>query len=386
MGKLTDWFFKLFIDGKDLDSSVYADLLSVEVEDNDQFADTFTIRIASVRTSNGDWKYFDDSRFELFNNVVIQVGFANGIKEYLVDGYITNTITRFDPEGQNSILELKGMDTTCILNLEERVFKWSNVSDAQIAKRIFDEYGFESQIEETGIEHREDQTIIMQRGTDIQLLRMLAKKNGFECFVEKDSISGKITGYFRKPVLDTTPQKMLSVLFGDESNVNRLDVFVDSLRPLTAQSKQINMAENISEDGNIKSSSLNKLGQKSLHELIIDKVSRLSHPSSEPSRVLISSVVQDTREIQNMCNSLMDEASWFVKALCEINGPAYQSVLRAKRLVLIRGTGKLHSGTYYVSKVIHIITKDKYIQRMEARRNAVFLLGSENFKDRGGFL
>jgi len=42
---------------------------------------------------------------------------------------------------------------------------------------------------------------------------------------------------------------------------------------------------------------------------------------------------------------------------------------------LINNTGK-----YYVTKVLHILTKEKYVQKFEARRNALELDGSEEFE------
>ena len=217
-----DFFYKLMIEGRDVNASLYEDVVSVEVEDNDRFADTFTITVASSKLPNGDWEYFQDARFQLFNNIAIKVGFSNGEQEYLIDGYITSMMLRFDPVQDQSILEIKGMDPTCLMNLEDKVVKWANISDGEIARRIFSNYGFVPEVEDTPIEHREDSRAMMQRGTDIQFLKMLAKRNGFECYVQKDIKTDRMVGYFRKPVLDTRPQKTISALFGEESDVARL--------------------------------------------------------------------------------------------------------------------------------------------------------------------
>jgi len=54
-------------------------------------------------------------------------------------------------------------------------------------------------------------------------------------------------------------------------------------------------------------------------------------------------------------------------------------VLRARRLVTIKGIGATHSGLYYVTRVRHLLGADAYAQSFEARRNAVGLLGTESF-------
>ena len=374
-----DWFYKLIIEGHEVDNSIYSDIVSIVIEDNDRFADTFSIRLSTSKLPNGDWQYLDDNKFQLFNNIIVKVGFSNGVSEYLINGYITNVMLRFGAGGQQSYLELRGMDPTCIMNLEEKVVSWANVSDSEIARRIFDSYDFEAKVDPTPIEHREDQKIVMQRGTDIQLLKSLAKRNGFECFVQKDITTEKIIGYFGKPTLESTPQKTISVFFEEKSDITSLDVFVDSLRPLTVQSQQINVSENSSNEVSVDSSSLPKLGQKTLSDLIRSKIERISKPRSAPSRSLMSTIALDPRELQNLCKSLYDEASWFVNIRAEVNSIAYESVLKAKGLVSIRGAGELYSGTCYISKVTHIITNETYLQKVEAKRNAVGLTGNERF-------
>lgn len=374
-----NWFYKVIIEGHEVDNSIYKDIVSIVVEDNDRFADTFSIRLSTSKLPNGDWQYLGDNKFQLFNNIIVKVGFSNGVSEYLINGYITNVMLRFGAGGQQSYLELRGMDPTCIMNLEEKVVSWANVSDSEIARRIFDSYDFEAKVDPTPIEHREDQKTVMQRGTDIQLLKSLAKRNGFECFVQKDTRTEKIIGYFRKPILESTPQKTISVFFEEKSDIRSLDVFVDSLRPLSVQSQQIDVSENSSNEASVDSSSLPKLGQKTLSDLIRSKIERISKPRSSPSRNLMSTIALDPRELQNLCKSLYDEASWFVNIRAEVNSIAYESVLKSKGLVLIRGAGEIYSGTCYISKVTHLITNETYLQKVEAKRNAVGLIGNERF-------
>jgi len=79
-----------------------------------------------------------------------------------------------------------------------------------------------------------------------------------------------------------------------------------------------------------------------------------------------------------------DDADWLIGASGEINGEAYQSVLRPRRTVQVKGAGKAYSGKYYVTRVSHEIKHDgSYNQRFEARRNARDLDGSERFSSNG---
>jgi phage protein D len=84
--------------------------------------------------------------------------------------------------------------------------------------------------------------------------------------------------------------------------------------------------------------------------------------------------------LQTTAQAVRDEAAWFIEASGEINGDAYQHVLRPHRTVLLKGAGTQYSGTYYVTRVSHTITAEgTYTQSFHARRNARDLDGSESF-------
>jgi phage protein D len=88
----------------------------------------------------------------------------------------------------------------------------------------------------------------------------------------------------------------------------------------------------------------------------------------------------DPTELQTIAQAVRDEAGWFITAQGEIDGDAYQSVLRPHRLVLVKGAGTPYSGKYYVTRVVHELSGDgSYTQSFEARRNARDLDDSEPF-------
>jgi hypothetical protein len=47
----------------------------------------------------------------------------------------------------------------------------------------------------------------------------------------------------------------------------------------------------------------------------------------------------------------------------------------------VRGLGRLFNGLYLVTRVRHTISDDGYVQRFEARRNAVTMTGAEPYVD-----
>ncbi|MFD0346356.1 hypothetical protein ACFQ0M_10270 [Kitasatospora aburaviensis] len=96
--------------------------------------------------------------------------------------------------------------------------------------------------------------------------------------------------------------------------------------------------------------------------------------------LLTATPTADPSELSRQAQAARDEAAWLVDAVGEINSDAYGHVLRAGRTVLVKGAGSLHSGLYYVTRVVHRMRPTgEYLQRFEARRNAVGLDGTEAF-------
>ena len=74
---------------------------------------------------------------------------------------------------------------------------------------------------------------IIQGETDIRFLKRLARRNGFECYV-----LGK-TGYFGPPELSKTPQPVLNVLCGEETNLTQFAIEVEAVGPSPVAMAQI---------------------------------------------------------------------------------------------------------------------------------------------------
>src|SRR5207249_1296995 len=116
-----------------------------------------------------------------------------------------------------------------------KVRVWPDMTDGDIAKAIFGEYQFVAKVASTQPARQDDDAATVQRGTDIQFLRQLATRNGFECFVEVDPASGTVEGHFHPPNLDETPQGVLSVNLGSATNVDVFTARFDMLRPVEVE-------------------------------------------------------------------------------------------------------------------------------------------------------
>ena len=390
--------FQIEFSGTAVDEDFYGDVVSVAVEESTSAAGTLQLRIALRLQDDGTWTYLDDDRLALFNAVTVKAGFTDGgglaaalgsllgggesndgLKT-VFDGFITDVDLELGSEPDDAFINISGMDASVLMSVEEKVVAWPDMSDGDIVQQIVSSYGIAVQADPTATVHQETDTTIVQRGTDIQFVRDLAQKNGMEFYFETDD-AGTPNAYFRAPQLGGTPQPDLAIQFGDQSNLKRFNAHMTGQRPLNVKAAQIDVSADSANLATVSDTQLTKLGASDATALIGGRLGSLVVPAEAQAQMLVlGPPTSDAGEMQTFVQAVRDEAGWFISGSGEINSDAYQSVLRPRRLVLIKGAGTTFSGKYYVTRVVHEMNHEgDYIQRFEARRNARDLDGSEQF-------
>lgn len=363
--------YTLLIEGSPASLDLLAAIEQIEVEDHADMADMLRLRIAiGVKKGCCDWTVLDDDLFSRLSNVKILVTVGSGPAEPLIDSYVIETSADFSNQPGQSVLNVVATDPTVLMNLEEKIRPWPDMADSDIATAIFAdrEYNFVPVVEATGWRRQEVDQRVIQRGTDIRFLRQLARRNGYECYVEMNPSTGVIEGHFHPPRLGQSPQGVLSVNMGPATNVNSFNARYDMLRPTTAQVTGLDIESQDDQPARVESLALTGLGKKPALN------------GDRPRRVLLSRTgLAQTGELQTYAQAVVDRSAWAITTDGELNTVAYGGILRAKRPVNVRGAGRQFSGTYYVEKVTHTFSGEGYTQRFTLRRNALALTGKERF-------
>lgn len=354
------------IEGTEADD-LYPRLLSLEVEHDIELAAMFRLRFSLLlHQQDGSWTLLDDERLRIWKQVTVRLtGFADGDEE-LIRGYITHVMPTFDSDPARCALEIWGMDSSVLMDREEKLKDWPNKKDSDIAAEILNSYGFMPDVEDTEVIHDEALSTIIQRETDMQFLKRLALRNGFECYVAGESAC------FKKPGLDEPPQPLLSVHFGSETMVSRFSLTVNGLNQATVAMYQLDRMNKEVLETEISEGEQTLLGG--------EDAASLAGPSTNPGRVVVSRCgATGTPEMQALCRELYHQGTWLVKGEGEIQANQYGHILQARKTVTIRGIGETYSGVYYVTHVTHLFTEDGYRQLFMVKRNALMPEGSENF-------
>src|ERR1043165_5893581 len=227
--------YQILLNGQPADADLYTSLSSLEVEENLDLPGAVQLNLPVSRTEGGDLAYVAEGRFQPLANLAVVAsasgsgsggvagaaasalsalggsGSPNGT-ECIFDGYILSHKLHLEKGTTNSTLAIWGQDASWLMNLEEKAKEWLDVTDADVANSIFGDYGITPADDNTADDspsHTESGHSLMQRASDIQFLRSLARRNGKFCRVVCKDKAGQRTGYFAKPRLDGDPACVL---------------------------------------------------------------------------------------------------------------------------------------------------------------------------------
>jgi phage protein D len=357
--------FQLILNGTPADDAFLNALSMLEVEENADLSSAIQLNLAVSRSELGDLNFVNDAGLQPFANLAVIATAEDKPDECIFDGYVLAHKLHLETGITASNLQVWGQDASWLMNLEEKAREWVDVTDASVANSIFGEYGFTPAPENTEDDspsHTEDGHSLMQRMSDIQFLRNLARRNGKLCRVACTSSSGQQIGYFCKPKLDGDPIVTLILNDPDAWTVNSLNFDWDITHPTAVKTSQALFndpsADGVS--GDAEDSGLPLLDARSLTDF-----------AGRTMTVLLTTPVDDAGELQLRAKSLLCEANWFVRCEGEADVSRLNTVLRVGTVVQIEGVGSLNSGKYYVWSVRHSLTANSHKMKFTLVRNAV---------------
>jgi phage protein D len=362
---MTSLSYLLTLDGSPVDASLLEAVRELEVDSSLEAASSFRLSIALSRTSGSDWTVLEDDTFTPLLPIGIRVQVGTGTPSALINGYVASQSVRYGDRPGETVLDVTGLDATMLMNLEEKVTAWADMADSDIASAIFGDHDLVPDVQSTSPVLSEPEGTTIQRGTDIRFLRLLAQRNGFECYVQPEPTTGLDTGVFKPRTLSGAPEAVLSVAVADRSNVAAFSVRHEMTQPTTVTATALDVSEKSTESATVSTSDETALGQDAA----------LGQLDPAPVVLPASTGLVKTANLQTLAQSIVDRSSWSIVAAGEVGPTA--GILRPGGIVNVRGAGDAYDGSYFVTRVHHRIHGPRYTQRFEARRNALHATGSE---------
>ena len=367
-------FYVITVQRAPLPKPFLSALKDIEVECSLEEASAFRLRFELSQTVTGDWDVLELDIFRPLLPVSIRVGLGRFVPETLINGYVREARLSNRSQPGGSTLEVVGFDATAtLMNHAETPMSHPNQPDSVIAAKIFGgTYGMiPMAFPATPAARTTLDVTTAQRISDIRFLKELAERNGYECYVQPDPLTGLDVGHFHPPQVAMPTQGVLSTNFGMATNLESFDVNYDMLEPTSV----LGMALDPDTRAPVPATAMAALERPMGREPALLRI--LPSPLLRPARAHVANPAEQLAHSQ----SLVDRSSRCLRGTGEVDGIKYGKVLRPGLPVAVRGAGREHSGNYYVTRVTHSVSTDHYTQSFDVWRNAVGLTGAELFVD-----
>jgi hypothetical protein len=344
-----------------------ADIVELEVEENADLPGAFSITLPVALTSTGDYDTVSDPRLAPLSNIAVTAQAADGLTHCLIDGYVLAQKIHLDTGTSNSTIRVWGQDASWLMNTTEQAKEWVDVTDGAAANSIFGAYGFTpdpSNLDDDSPAHTEDGATLMQRASDAQFLRALARRAGKLFRVFCTDTPGQRTGFFAAPDLSADPAVTLVLNEAAAANVSELDISYDTMRPDAVNAFQALFTDADGDatgaGGNFTDDGLPAMSDRNLVTV-----------TGSPVTALLTTTAADSETVTQRAKSLLREAGWFVRCEGATDASLLGSILRVGDIVALNAAGAIHSGNYLVWSVRHRITAEKHEMKFVLVRNAL---------------
>jgi hypothetical protein len=330
-------------------------LQKVEVTSDATQGDGFQLTF-SMAKGISDYSVLASGSLDAFTRVVI--GVALGVvPEVLIDGVITNhEITPSETPGQSTIT-VTGKDVSLMMDLEEKNADYPNQPDWLIFSQLvaqYAQYGLVPVATPTTDVPIMLQRVPRQAETDFAFIKRLAQRNGYVFYIEPATF-GVNQAYFGPSIAMSIPQPALTLGQEGHGNISQLNFGNDAMAPVGTKGTFVEPFSKteipIPALPTLKVPPLSATPSQARRQVMLRESGNES-----ASRAAVSAVAAVTNSPDS------------VSANGSLDTSRYGSVLRARKLVGVRGAGFSYDGVYYVKRVTHQIELGKYSQSFSLTR------------------
>jgi hypothetical protein len=333
---------------------------SLEVTNNDRDRDGFQMDFALGKDSLLDYSLISNGFFDPPARIVISV-LMGVLPETLIDGIITSHQVVPSNRPGESTLVVTGEDVSLMLDLDPKSETHPNQPDSIIVTKVLANYlkfGIVPKVTPTTDVPIEINRVPSQQETDLGYIRRMAQRNGFVFYIEPLPVPGTSIAYWGLDNRLGVPQPALSMNLGPQSNLDHpINFHYNALGPVAPR---VTILEPITKTA-----------------ITIPAPSGLRPPlAMRPAAALRSSISRDSANLdpgQGLLRAVSSstDSSDAIAASGEIDAVRYGQVLRARRLVGVRGVGNSYNGNYYVKQVTHRIRRGEYKQSFSLSREGL---------------
>jgi hypothetical protein len=299
----------------------------------------------------GSWTGDDEAFMEVLARVRVEVKVGDGEFVPLIDGLVVG----FDSDrravpGQSTVTIVVHDDSVLLNKTAAPETFAPGKTDAEIANQILGAYFKDLKVKDTPGPPAKLPPEERRRGTHMQLLRRLARRNDFACGVLPGAKAGASIGVFHpRPVLTEKPPAL--VLLGPQRNIESFDVQLNAQRQSNVIASTLSFSDKTTVTRRSQVRNLQLIGQEAALASDADVGEERLPPGAG-----------EGVELQHRVDREASRTSRVFEATGSVRRGCYAGVLAPLRPVDVQlGTTKT-SGTYLIERVTHRLGRSEYWQ------------------------
>lgn len=331
---------------------------SIVVEQAMDMAWEARLRLPICLDEHGRWTGRAAERVRALERVRIALRPSGGDWTPLIDGPVVGRDTERSSAPGESVVTLIVHDDSAFLNRRAEIESFDDRSDSEIATAI---YETADAIRATNVEETESPEEgrvpreIVRRGTQIQVLRGLAERNGLHAYVLPGESPGESIGVFAG-LPDRVDGLPPLVLLGDDRNVDRFHTRYDGTGP----------TELVGSALSIEDKSVVTYRSRVRDQRLIGDTAPFEDDDEPPNEV-VASGPDGQLGLRERLDRLARQRGLAFLASGSTRPGCYAGVLEPYRLVVVRMGRTPASGRYLVNSVTHRLTRSQYRQEFTLR-------------------
>ncbi len=349
--------YKVFLDNVAADAQTLERFAEIRVDQGIDMAAEAELQVPIGVDDTGVWSGVEEDFAQPFARIRVEVKTGDSGFVPLIDGPVVAQRFELDAAPNASSLVLVVQDDSVLLNRDEAVELFEDLSPDAVAQQLFAQAGLSARTDAVASPAGGFERYLVRRGTAMQMLKELARRHGLFVYVEPDSAPGTSVGYFVRPVLAGGEFPQL-LLMGAERNINRFSAEFDALRPLRARAANLAIAGLQPLESESQASDLQAQGEEPVHDVVEAGVALMARTREMPE------------DLDAATAAAVNHSSWAYSANAEVQADLYGAVLRPHRVVSVAGAGARLSGEWLISRVTHTLRDTGYSQSVALKRNA----------------
>ena len=340
--------FAVKLNDKPLANDMALWIVSVVVEDELDYPSVFTLQLISKEDERSTDAWTDDPRLQLGATVEVSMGYAGATLDTMIIGEITALEPTFNIGGPPTLV-VRGYDRRHRLNGVRRYHEFPTLSDSDIAKQVCEKIVSIDAVD-SGVAHAH---IVQNQQTRLEFLIHRASQIGYELAMDGAKL------LFR-PIANKAPA-VATLTLDDDLLEFRPRMSLQPVTEVAAVAWDPKQKAPITASANAASIAAmdgKKLGTTVASDVLGNEVEKLR---GKP-------VASQAEANQLAVAQLNSAALKYIKADGTARG---RTDLRAGKVVVLEGLGKLFTGSYYIKSAVHrYAPRAGYLTEFRVERNA----------------